>query len=216
MKEGWRSQSKETRMWNPVLLNTDFQPESNLASGCCPCNSGHALAGLESAGVKCLNEPALPSLQHSRFFSLSVAQSLLPLFLSSIIKLSLLFWFKSSSELPELKINHSVSGNAEPPGSRKHLFLLSARRGNSAFRIKHENFDCHLTSPPLPTPTSISRNRSLLRLESICLNNLIRKLHSQKLTSAGCQQEQASSICILAQVCSASHTASLYWLSITV
>lgn len=67
--------------------------------------------------------------------------------------------------------------------------------------------------PTLPTPTSISRNRSLLRSESICLNNLIGKLRSLKLTSAGCQQAQASSNCILAQVCSASHAASLHWLS---
>lgn len=128
-----------------MLFHTDFQPESNLASGCCPCNSGHALAGLDSAGIKWMNLPS-PFLQHSRFLSLSMAQSLLPLFLSTI-KLSLLFWFKSSSELSELKINHSVSGNVEPPGSRKHLFLFSARRGNSAFRIKYGNFDCHFTSP---------------------------------------------------------------------
>lgn len=88
-----------------------------------------------------MNLPSLPTAL------LSIAQSLLPLFLSSIIKLSLLFWFKSCSELSELKINHSVSGNAEPPGSRKHLFLLSARRGNSGFRIKYGNFDCNFTSP---------------------------------------------------------------------
>lgn len=66
---------------------------------------------------------------------------------SSIIKLSLLFRFKSSSELSELKINHSGWENAEPPGSRKHLFLFSARRGKSAFSIMYRNFDCHFASP---------------------------------------------------------------------
>ena len=128
-------------------FNTEFQPESNFASGCCPSTPAvlrlgwaRRRCGCPTAGCTCP-----PFLQHPRIFNLSIAQSSLLLFLSSIIKLSLLFWFKSSSELSEL--NHSVLGNAEPPGSRKHFSLFSARHGNSAFRITYENIDCHFASP---------------------------------------------------------------------
>lgn len=116
-----------------------------------PQHPGCARAGLGSARRRCWCPAAgctcTPLLQHPTIFNLAIAQSSLQWFLSSVRKLSLLFWFKSSGELSELKINHAAVGNAEPPGSRKHLFLFSARRGKSAFRIMHGNFDCHFASP---------------------------------------------------------------------
>lgn len=130
-------------------FNTEFQAESNLASGCCPSTPAALRLGWACRRCRCPTAGRIctPFLQHPRIFNLSVARSSLHSFLSSIIKLLLLFWVKSSSELSELKIDHSVLGNAEPPGSKKHLFLFSARRGNSAFRITYRNFDCHFASP---------------------------------------------------------------------
>lgn len=130
-------------------FNTEFQPESNLVSGCCP--STPAVLRLSWARRRCQCPAAgctcTPLLLHPRIFNLTITQRSLQWFLSGIMKLSLLFWFKSSGELSELKINHAAVGNAEPPGSRKHLFLFSARRGKSAFRITYGNFDCHFASP---------------------------------------------------------------------
>lgn len=115
---------------------------------CLMQNFSQSQAVQGSQAVQMPNSQAYPySLQHPRIFNLSIAWSSRQSILSRIIKLSLLSWFNSSSELSELKINHSGLGNAEPPGSRKHLFLFSARRGNSAFRVTYGNSDCHSTSP---------------------------------------------------------------------
>lgn len=119
--------------------------ETSLAPGCCP--STPAVLGSRAVRMPGCGRTCTPVPQHPRTFSWGTAQSLPHSLLSSIIKLSLLFWFKSSTELSELKINHSGLGNAEPPGSRKHLFPFSARRGKSAFRITYGNFDCHFASP---------------------------------------------------------------------
>lgn len=134
----------------PCCLIQNFRQSQTLPPGAAPAAvPSCAQAGLGSQAVRVPGCRAYctPSLQHPRIFNLSTAQSSLHLFLSSIIKLSLLFWFKSFSELSELKINPSALGNTQPPGSRKHFFLFSARHGNSAFRITHGNFDCHFASP---------------------------------------------------------------------
>lgn len=142
MKKGWCSWSKEPWKLNPMPFNTECLAGSHLA-----CSAAPAPWLCPGWGAPGGGDARLPGEPSPQVLQRGIAQSSLHSLPSTTIKLPLLFRFKSSSELSELKINRSGLENAEPPGSRKHLFLFSARCGKSAFSITYRNFDCHFASP---------------------------------------------------------------------